>query len=170
MNSRKTSLHLVAGIRLAVAIWRTPALAAVLVMLAACATSPVVSESSRIHAEVNEIIQEIEALPTGPTSASKQQALFDQLVAKGSQAVPAIVELMDDRHPLPVPMISLENESPGAFEGRRHYGPKLMVDALAAVLNQITGENFGSIYNGASEQERRSAVNAWRDYARTRSP
>ncbi len=45
-----------------------------------------------------------------------------------------------------------------------------MVDALAAVLNQITGRNFGFIYNGASEEERRSAVDGWRHYALTRSP
>ncbi|MEJ0070737.1 MAG: hypothetical protein WDO24_20665 [Pseudomonadota bacterium] len=84
--------------------------------------------------------------------------------------VPAIVTLMDDRKPLPVPAISLANSFPGAFEGIRHYGPKLMVDALAAVLNQITGRNFGFIYNGASEEERRSAVDGWRHYALTRSP
>jgi hypothetical protein len=120
-------------------------------------------------AEVGQIIHEIEELPSGPASAEKQQALFDRLVAKGPPAVPAIVGLMDDRSRLPVPMISLDNNSPSAFEGRRLYGPKLMVDALAAVLNQITGENFGFIYNGGSEEERRNAVVGWRDYVRSHS-
>jgi hypothetical protein len=49
---------------------------------------------------------------------------------------------MDDRRSLPDPRISLKNKSPQAFEGLRHYGPQEVVDALAAILNQITGQKF----------------------------
>jgi len=33
-------------------------------------------------------------------------------------------------------------------KGFRHYGPQQVVDALAAILNQITAQDFGFIYNG----------------------
>ena len=71
---------------------------------------------------------------------------------------------MDDRRALTNPTISLVNHSPDAFEGIRHYGPKVMVDALVAVLNQVTGESFGFIYNGGTTQERDAAVRGWRIY------
>ena len=71
---------------------------------------------------------------------------------------------MDDRRRLPDPRISLRNKSPQAFEGLRHYGPEKVVDALAAILNQITGQHFGFIYNGATDAERTQTVRRWRDY------
>ena len=73
---------------------------------------------------------------------------------------------MDDRRKLPVPRISLRNKSPQEFEGLRHYGPEEVVDALAAILNQITGQHFGFIYNGATDAERTKTVRAWRDFLR----
>ena len=87
----------------------------------------------------------------------------------GAEAVPAIIIHMDNRAALGRESISLKNMSSNAFEGVRHYGPKLVVDALAAILNQITGENFGSIYNGGSEAQRAHTVNGWRIYT-MRSP
>ena len=89
---------------------------------------------------------------------------FRDLENLGPDAVPAIADLMDDRRPLGVAHIVLSN-SPGAFEAQRIYGPKLVVDALAAILNQITGDDYGSIMDGASERQRRLAVNGWRIYA-----
>jgi len=127
------------------------------------------SSHAAIRTDVRKIIEQIAALPRDDRSAARQQALFDQLIATGPDAVPAIIALMDDRRRLAVPAISLENKSPDAFEGMRHYGPELMVDALAAVLNQITGEHFGFIYNGAPEAERRATVAAWRKYLQARS-
>lgn len=125
------------------------------------------------YAEVREIIDAI-AVVKAPTraerraasdaGADRQQALFDQLIALGPDAVPAIITLMDDDRRLPRPAISLVNEAPDAFEGLRHYGPDVLTEALAAVLNQITGEDFGFIYNGASAAERRRAVDGWRIY------
>jgi hypothetical protein len=69
---------------------------------------------------------------------------FSDLEALRCAAVPAIIKRMDDRRNLPDPTISLENKSPDAFEGLRHYGPKKVVDALAAILNQLTGEDFNA--------------------------
>ena len=41
-----------------------------------------------------------------------------------------------------------------------------MVDELAAVLNQLTSRDFGSIYNGATDAQRTTAVQGWRDFLR----
>jgi hypothetical protein len=93
-----------------------------------------------------------------------EQKAFSDLEALGCLAVPAIIARMDDRRSLPDPSIALRNKSPDAFEWKRFYGPSQVVDALAAILNQITGQDFGSIYNGASEAERTSTVRGWRNF------
>lgn len=93
----------------------------------------------------------------------RQAEIFRQLEALGEAGVPAIVAQMDDRGLLAVRQITLANP-PGHFEGLRHYGPELVVDALDAILNQITGFG-GFVPNGGSERERQAAVAAWRAYA-----
>jgi hypothetical protein len=94
-----------------------------------------------------------------------QQQLFGKLERLGSSAVPAIIAQMDDRRPLAVQQISLKNRFPGAFESVRHYGPELIVDGLDTILNQLTGQSFGFIGNGGSDEDRRRAVLGWRTYA-----
>jgi len=101
----------------------------------------------------------------GRVSGAEQQRVFNRLEALGKEAVPAIVAQMDDRRALRTQAISLENRSPDALEGVRYYGPKQVVDGLDAVLNQVTGESFGSIANGGSDRERDAAVDGWRIYA-----
>ncbi len=97
---------------------------------------------------------------------STEQKAFADLEALGCPAGPAIIRQMDDRRKLPEQRISLRNKSPQAFEGMRHYGPEEVVDALAAILNQVTGQNFGFIYNGAADAERSATVRGWRDSCR----
>ncbi|MGV9008210.1 hypothetical protein [Brevundimonas sp.] len=121
------------------------------------------------YEEVQAIIEAIATLPPASRDERRSgtlahQRLFDRLIALGPEAVPAIIEQMDDRRALANPTISLVNHSPNAFEGIRHYGPKVMVDALAAVLNQLTGESFGFIYNGGTTPQRDAAVRGWRIY------
>lgn len=96
-----------------------------------------------------------------------EQKAFSDLEALGCGAVPAIIRRMDDRRSLPDPQISLRNKSPDAFEAIRHYGPQKVVDALAAILNQITGQDFGFIYNGANDEERTKTVQGWRGFLRS---
>ena len=114
--------------------------------------------------EVAGLIDALAALSreAGPDA---QQAIFQRIEALGAPAVPAIIAHMDDRRRLAYEEISLVNHNPDAFESMRNYGPKLIVDALAAILNQITGRSFGNIVNGGSERERHAAVDGWRIYA-----
>ena len=92
-----------------------------------------------------------------------EKRAFAQLEALGEAAVPAMIMFMDDRRELPLKEISLRN-GPGGFEPFRHYGPKVVVDAIAAILNQITQEDFGTIVNGGSERERKAMIDGWRVY------
>jgi hypothetical protein len=43
-----------------------------------------------------------------------------------------------------------------------------VADAIDAILNQITEEDFGTIHNGASERERKAATDGWRIYLHRR--
>lgn len=101
----------------------------------------------------------------GQVSGDQQQRVFDRLVALGEPAVPAIIAQMDERRSLRTHAISLVNHAPDAFEGIRQYGPEQVVEGLDAVLNQITGESFGSIVNGGSNRQRDATVAGWRVYA-----
>lgn len=93
----------------------------------------------------------------------RQRRAFTKLEELGQAAVPPMIMLMDDRRELRIKQISLTNP-PGGFEAIRHYGPEVVADAIAAILNQITGEDFGSIYNGGSERQRRATTDGWRIY------
>ena len=109
------------------------------------------------YEQVKRLIQDL-------TIGRKQLDNFNTLEQLGEEAVPAIIYLMDDFRKLPIKRISLENP-PGFFELQRHYSPERVVDALAAILNQITGTGFGTmIYNGASNKERQRTIDGWRIY------
>jgi hypothetical protein len=91
--------------------------------------------------------------------ADTEQKAFSDLEALGCGAVPAIIRRMDDRRSLPDQHLSLRNRSPYAFQDMRHYVAIQVVDALAIILNQLTGQDFWS-HNGARtkrQQERYKA-------------
>lgn len=90
-----------------------------------------------------------------------EKQAFAELEALGEAAVPAMIMFMDDRRELPLKEISLRNP-PDAFEAFRIYGPKVVADAIAAILNQITEESFGAIEHGGSERERKAVIDGWR--------
>jgi hypothetical protein len=116
------------------------------------------------------IDERVSALISMMMKQKTEHKAFSDLEALGCSAVPAIVKQMDDRRVLPDPSISLVNKSPNPFEGLRHYGPEKVVDALAAILNQLTGQDFGFIYNGATDVERDKAVHGWREYVEKTGP
>jgi len=116
-----------------------------------------------INADTNNKIKKIIG---GITNRIREQSSFKKLEEYGVAGVPYIILALDDFRELPVKNISLLNKFPDAFEGIRHYGPYLVVDALAAILNQITGENFGFIYNGddTTDEERKRCIRGWYIY------
>ena len=104
------------------------------------------------------------------TSGKAQRKAFSELESLGSQGVPYVVGHLGDMRPLAAHEISLENKSADAFEGVRHYGPRTVHDALAAILNQATGQHFVFVYNGASSQEREENRRKWVDWCRSAYP
>ena len=104
------------------------------------------------------------------------QTAVTALTMLGPAAVPAIIRRMDDRRDMPVRGIAFANRSPNSFEGLRHYGVAKVVDCLDAVLNDITGESFGSIDLSFGPHgpdptrlrehnaQRSTSVAAWRGY------
>lgn len=155
-------------------------LSLLLVLLACACTNrassrseqPVAAESALRRPETPEdsLRHAVARLIDRAVQADSQRQSFAALEALGCRAVPALIRRLDDRRRLPSRSLSFANASPGAFEGLRHYSPELMVDALAGLLNQITGRDFGAIYNGASEAERARTVQGWRDYLQRVGP
>ena len=96
-------------------------------------------------------------------NADAEQKAFSDLEALGCTAVPAIIERMDDRRKLPNQDVSLPNKSLYAFRDRRHFGVVQVVDALAIILNQLTGHDFWP-HNGATDEERTRMIQGWRMY------
>jgi hypothetical protein len=99
-----------------------------------------------------------------------QEQAFKDLESLGCAAVPPIIRRMDDRRELPSHYIALKNNFQGAFEGMRQYAPEKVVDALAAILNQLTSQHFGSIYNGGTDEERKKTVEGWRKFLKDNKP
>lgn len=114
--------------------------------------------------------KKIAALIGKMVNKATEQKAFADLESLGCPAVSSIIRQMDDRRKLPDPNIALRNKSPQAFEAKRFYGPKQVVDALAAILNQITGQDFGVIYNGATDTERTAAIHGWQEYLHNTLP
>ena len=120
---------------------------------------------SKLYAEICPFAQlsdSVKNLIEDMLTASKAEEAYVKLERLGTQVIPAIICQMDDRRELAVKNISLENKYPNATEPSRQYSPKVVTDVLAAILNQVARNSFGFIYNGASEEERNSAINGWR--------
>jgi hypothetical protein len=119
--------------------------------------------SADLDAKVAALIEEALVERTGSRA-------FQQLEALGCPAVPAIVKHLNDRRKLPVAYLRLQNKSANAFEAFRQYGPEVLTDALTAILNQVTGQHFGFIYNGGTEEERVKVVKGWREFVAKTPP
>jgi len=113
--------------------------------------------------EKEPLYRKVKELIDAATSKETQMDAFRQLEDLGPKAVPAIIMLMDDHRDLAIPRIALSNP-PKAWEAIRQYSPKKVVDAMSAILNQLTGQTFGDIESGGSEMERKETVDGWRIY------
>ena len=121
-----------------------------------------------LDSKVKSLIEEVTIPSTNPVkyekTEGKQAQIFAQLEKLGKRSVPFIIKYLDDRRPLIYRSIRLQNNPANQIESMRHYSPEKVVDALVAILNQLTGRRFGFIYNGATEAERDEAVAGWRNY------
>jgi hypothetical protein len=129
-----------------------------------------VGASAILAAGQDRMAANVTSLVNQATNAKTETDAFKALESLGAAGVPYIVAHLGDVRPLPVQAMSLENKSPKAFESLRHYGPKVVHDALSAILNQITGESFEFVYNGASVEARQRDSKAWRAWCAKKYP
>lgn len=113
-----------------------------------------------MSAEENEVIMLIDRITVDERNQSESLV---KLEALGCKYAPYIIKHMDDRRVLPNTDITFENLGPNRFEGARHYGVALVVDALDALLNQMTGLiGYNYDYGMASTESRDKAVQGWK--------
>ncbi len=120
-----------------------------------------VEHFAQITTEPIPLEQKVKTLIEDMLDARKATMAYKKLEELGQAAVPAIIHNMNDMRDLPVKHVQLENKSSQAWEAIRHYGPQKVIDVLAAILNQITGEFFGEIHNGGTDKERLKAYHGW---------
>jgi hypothetical protein len=131
-------------------------------LLTGCVTSRLVAKDS--------MARRVASLVDSTTQEATEARAFTELESLGSTAVPYLIGHLSDERALPVQEINLANTSPDAFEGIRSYAPKTVHDALSAILNQITGQSFGFVYNGSSAAERESNRKRWQDWCAQKYP
>lgn len=132
-----------------------------IVGLAGCAGS--------VH-HINPLAHQIDALIDQAVQPNTEAESLRKLEALGPDAIPNLVGHLGDMRSLPMPDIELSSRGGGKFEGIVHYKPVVVHDAVAAILNQLTGQSFVFVYNGASPEERQSNRAMWREWCERNYP
>jgi hypothetical protein len=120
------------------------------------------AESSTKKYQKNE--KEVIRLINSLTVAKQQPIAIKQLEKMGKPIVALIIKHMDDRRLLGMRYVEFENKAINAFEEHRIYKPEQVVDILAGLLNQLTGESYGDIYSGGHDFQRDEVVFKWREW------
>jgi hypothetical protein len=108
----------------------------------------------------NQVTRAIDRLASSSEFQKKEG--LETLLQLGCKSVPYIILDMNDHRPFHGNLV-LANP-PGVFEVVRQYAPKQMIDALSAILNDITGEDSRFISNGGSDNERQKEYEFWLIY------
>jgi hypothetical protein len=116
-----------------------------------------------MEARVKSLVGKLEA------QESQDQALAD-LEALGEDAIRFLVPYVASEKRIAKQQIKFENRSQSSFEKFRWYTPETVGDAIAALLNQLTGQHFGDVYNGASREVREQAAHGWEKWCKARYP
>lgn len=130
-------------------------------LLVACAS---VYNTSSLQTVVAELIDQT------TVSEKLEHRAFRDLELLGEPAVPYMIGSLGDSRMLAERSISFTNRESHTFEERRQYVPVTVHDALSAILNQVTGESFIFVYNGATPQERNENRNKWIEWCLVRYP
>jgi len=114
--------------------------------------------------DTDSLYAQVRALIDQATQSKTEAKAFRELQTLGTNAVPFLVGHLNDMRPLPISEIELSNHADDAFEGLAHYKPTVVHDALAAILNQLTGQSFVFVYNGATTADRKSNTILWQEW------
>ena len=92
------------------------------------------------------------------------QAALDFLLSQEpALVIPAIMENIDDLHPLTVKSVLIQDLRRPSRTPRR-YHPQKFCDLLAALLFHITGHQNTYIYDGATDAQRLEAIAGWQKW------
>jgi len=116
--------------------------------------------TQKLQKSETQVIRLIDCL----TEAKQQPIAIKQLEKMGEPIVVLIIKHMDDRKSLGSKYVEFENKATNAFEKYRIYKPEQVVDILAGLLNQMTGESFGDIYSGVHDFQRDEVIFMWREW------
>jgi hypothetical protein len=116
-------------------------------------------EAARIGVEV---LVRCEKLIDELTTESAAPAV-EALLGDAKVCFPVLLARMDDFRSMGVRHLSFRT-GPDAAEALLHYGPKKVVDCLTILLSRMSGQSFGSLHNGGSDEKRRAVIRAWRDW------
>ena len=112
--------------------------------------------------------QHIATLVDETTNAQTEPEAFLRLESYGENGVPYLVQHLGDMRPLGDKNMTLKNivivNSKKTEQGQRIYTPEVVSDAMAALLNQITGKSFEFVYNGADPATRAANRKEWQDW------
>ncbi len=143
------------------AIARSSLCVMTLLLLSACATG---RADEPIGVRVSRLVE------STTRSSHSQRSAIEELERMGEPAVPYIVSHLSDMRPIAARHVTFDNNSPQSFEAYRHYSPETVHDALSALLNQITGERFEFVSNGAMSVQRQENMREWVRWCRQAYP
>lgn len=111
---------------------------------------------------------QIAGLVDQTTNAQTEPEAFLRLESYGENGVPYLVSHLGDMRPLGDKNMTLKNivivDSKKTEQGQRMYSPEVVHDAVAALLNQITGKGFEFVYNGSDPATRATNRKEWQDW------
>ena len=116
--------------------------------------------TQKLQKSETQVIRLIDCL----TEAKQQPIAIKQLEKMGEPIVVLIIKHMDNRKSLGSKYVEFENKATNTFERYRIYKPEQVVDILAGLLNQMTGESFGDIYSGGHDFQRDEVIFMWREW------
>jgi hypothetical protein len=119
---------------------------------AAIATRPPVPCTG---ARINRLIADLQR-------GRRQQKAIGELMRLGANDVPELVCHVADRTPLARQRMEVPRR--GHFEAMSFHTPQVVGDVVATVLEVVTGEFFGSVANGGSDEMRARVASGWRVY------
>ncbi|HEX7816467.1 hypothetical protein [Dyella sp.] len=132
-----------------------------LASLAALAVSGCATKKTTLATQISGLIDQT-------TQAQTEPEAFLRLESYGENAVPYLVQHLNDMRPLGEKNMVLKNivivDSKKTEQGQRMYSPEVVHDALAALLNQITGKSFEFVYNGSDPATRATNSKEWQDW------
>ena len=115
------------------------------------------SFSGTVWARPAPIDRDVAAQLSRLTDPATSPAALKAILALGCPAVPALIRQLDDPRPYAGPALHLIL----GFEAMREDTPRVLTDAIVALLNQLTGRTFGVM---SEREDRNRTIRRWENW------